>query len=112
MQSRLIRGKPGGRARLGMVRERLRTRTVLKAADFKARALAVMRKVHDTGEAVTVTSHGRPLVRIEPLRGEQEPTGYGCMKGTFEWLVPENEAGGAPAESWGTLREWRTERGK
>ena len=54
-----------------------------------------MRKVHETGEAVTVTSHGRPLVRIEPLRGEAEPAGYGCMKGTFEWVVRENEAGGA-----------------
>ncbi len=94
------------------MRQRPRTRTVLQAADFKARALAVMRKVHDTGEAVTVTSHGRPLVRIEPLGGEEEPAGYGCMKGTFEWLVPEDDAGGAPGKSWGTLREWRTERGQ
>jgi prevent-host-death family protein len=84
-----------------------RGRTVLKAADFKARALAVMRRVHATGESVTVTSHGRPLVRIEPIRGEGEPLGYGCMRGTFALLVPEDEARGAPAASWGTLREWR-----
>lgn len=82
----------------------------LKAADFKARALAVMRKVHATGEAVTVTSHGRPIVRIEPIRGEGEPAGYGSMKGTFELLVPEDEARGAPAASWGTLREWGAKR--
>jgi prevent-host-death family protein len=81
--------------------------TVLKAADFKARALAVMRKVNETGEAVTVTSHGRPLVRIEPLREPGEPTGYGCMRGTFELLVSESEAGGPDARAWGTLREWR-----
>jgi prevent-host-death family protein len=84
--------------------------TVLKAADFKARALAVMRKVHETGEAVTVTSHGRALVRIEPLRDEKEPTGYGCMRGTFELLVSEDEARGADPKSWGTLREWREQR--
>lgn len=84
-----------------------RAPAVLKAADFKARALAVMRKVHDSGEAVTVTSHGRPLVRIEPLREAREPSGYGCMRGTFELLVGEDEARGATAAAWGTLREWR-----
>ena len=80
--------------------------TVLQAADFKARALAVMRKVHDTGEEVTVTSHGRPLVRIIALRAEGEPVGYGCMRGTFELLVPEDQAPGAAPKAWGTLREW------
>jgi prevent-host-death family protein len=84
-----------------------KSHAVLKAADFKARALAVMRRVHDTGEAVTVTSHGRPIVRIEPVRERREPSGYGCMRGTFELLVAEDEAAGAPASSWGTLREWR-----
>ena len=77
--------------------------TVLKAADFKARALAVMRKVHATGKGVTVTSHGRALVRIEPLRDSGEPTGYGCMRGTFELLVSESEASGANPKAWGTL---------
>jgi prevent-host-death family protein len=82
------------------------SRTVLKASDFKARALAVMRRVHETGEAVTVTNHGRPLVRIEPLREEDEPSGYGCMRGTFELLVDEVGVRGASPGAWGTLREW------
>lgn len=85
---------------------RKKSRTTLQAADFKARALAVMRKVHDTGEEVTVTSHGQPLVRIVPLREEREPVGYGCMRGTFELLVPEDRARGAAPKAWGTLREW------
>jgi prevent-host-death family protein len=80
--------------------------TNLQAADFKARALAVMRKVHDTGEEVTVTSHGRALVRIVPFRDEREPVGFGCMRGTFELLVPEDRARGAAPKAWGTLREW------
>jgi antitoxin (DNA-binding transcriptional repressor) of toxin-antitoxin stability system len=66
-----------------------------------------MRKVHESGEAVTVTSHGQPLVRIEPLRDSSEPSGYGCMRGRFELLVSEDEARGAPPSAWGTLREWR-----
>jgi prevent-host-death family protein len=85
---------------------RKKSRTVLQAADFKAHALAVMRKVHDTGEEVTVTSHGRPLVRIVALRTEGEPVGYGCMRGTFELLVPEDRARGASPKAWDTLREW------
>ncbi len=82
----------------------------LKAADFKARALAVMRRVHERGEAVTITSHGRPLVRIEPLREAREPSGYGCMRGTFELLVSEEEAFASRSSGWDTLREWRKER--
>ena len=62
---------------------------VLQAAEFKASALAVMRKVRDSGEAVTVTSHGRPLVRIVPVRDDKEPTGYGCMRDTCELLASE-----------------------
>ena len=69
-----------------------RSPTVPKAADFKARALAVMRKVHDTGEAVTVTSHGRPLVRSEAAREVAEPSGYGGMRGTFELGIDVVEA--------------------
>jgi prevent-host-death family protein len=65
---------------------------VLKAAEFKANALAVMRRVRESGEAVTVTSHGRPMVRIEPLRDDAEPTGFGCMRDTCELLALEATA--------------------
>jgi len=62
---------------------------VLKAAEFKANALAVMRRVRDSGESVTVTSHGRPMVQIEPLRDDAEPSGFGCMRDTCELLTLE-----------------------
>jgi hypothetical protein len=39
-----------------------------------------------------------------------KPTGYGCMRGTFELLVSEDEARGADPKSWGTQREWRGQR--
>lgn len=66
-----------------------------------------MRKVHETGESVTVTSHGRPLVRIESVRDAEEPQGYGCMQGTFELLVSEDEAFAPRVADWGTLEEWK-----
>ena len=65
----------------------------LKAAEFKANALAVMRSVRDSGVDVTVTSHGRPMVRIVPLRHDDgKPTGYGCMRDTCELLATESVA--------------------
>lgn len=80
---------------------------VVAAAAFKAEALAVMRRVHETGEPVTITRRGKALVRIEPIRQEPVRTGYGAMRGTVELLVPEDELiRGGDAESWRTLEEW------
>jgi len=80
---------------------------VIAAAAFKAEALAVMRRVRETGQAVTITSRGKPLVRIEPIRQEAVSVGYGAMRGTVELLVPEDELikSGDPS-AWRTLEEW------
>lgn len=66
-----------------------------------------MRRVQETGQPVTVTSRGKALVRIEPIREEPVRTGYGAMRGTVELLVSEAELIGAgdPA-AWGTLEDW------
>ena len=81
--------------------------TVVAAAAFKAAALAVMRRVHETGQPVTITSRGKPLVRIEPIRQEAVRIGYGAMRGTVELLAPEDEliGSGDPA-AWRTIEEW------
>jgi prevent-host-death family protein len=81
--------------------------TVVAAATFKAKALAVMRRVHETGQAVTITSRGKPLVRIEPIRQEPDRTGYGAMRGTIELLVPDDELiEGSDSSAWRTIEEW------
>lgn len=69
-----------------------RTGKILKSAEFKTNALAVMRRVRDTGVPVTVTSHGRPLVCIVPVRDEKAPTGNGCMRDHCELLANESDA--------------------
>jgi prevent-host-death family protein len=80
---------------------------VLKAAQFKAEALAIMRRVHETGQPVTVTSRGKPLVRVEPVRDQKARIGYGSMKGTVEILVPDDQlVSGASSAKWATLQEW------
>jgi len=53
----------------------------MKAADFKARCLEVMDQVASTGEPVTVTKRGRPVVRVTPV--VQKPkTLRGFLKGS------------------------------
>jgi prevent-host-death family protein len=81
---------------------------VLQAAEFKAEALAVMRRVQQTGQPVTITSRGKALVRIEPILEGPRVLGYGSMRGTVEYLVPEDELiSAALPDDWGTLEEWR-----
>ena len=41
------------------------TKQVSKS-QFKPKALAFLREVERTGEALVITDHGRPVVRIEP----------------------------------------------
>lgn len=83
------------------------TASVLQAAEFKAAALAVMRRVSETGQSVTITSRGKALVRIEPIREERQLTGYGSMRGTVELLMTDDEiVSGGRSDDWGTLEEW------
>jgi len=83
------------------------TGAVVAAAAFKAQALAVMRRVQETGLPVTVTSRGKALVRIEPIHEKPLRTGYGAMRGTVELLVPEDELiQSSNSATWRTLEEW------
>jgi prevent-host-death family protein len=80
---------------------------VVAAAAFKAQALAVMRRVKETGLPVTITSRGKALVRIEPIHEEPVRRGYGAMRGTVELLVPEVELiRSGDSAAWQTLEEW------
>ncbi len=45
----------------------------IPAGEFKAKCLKLMDHVAATGEPVTVTKHGRPVVRIMPAVEEPEP---------------------------------------
>jgi prevent-host-death family protein len=41
------------------------------AADFKARCLALLDRVAETGEPIVVTKRGRPVARVVPARSEK-----------------------------------------
>ena len=41
------------------------------AAKFKANCLALMDKVHETGESVVITKHGKPVAKLVPAERER-----------------------------------------
>lgn len=65
------------------------------AAKFKARCLALMDQVHETGQSLVITKHGKPVVKLVPAeRGRKSIWGdlAGVVKilGDIESPVPDN----------------------
>lgn len=52
----------------------------IAAGVFKARCLALMKKVQATGEPVIVTKRGKPLVKVVPAESEKNNV-FGFMTG-------------------------------
>lgn len=52
----------------------------IPAGTFKARCLAVMKKVQATGEPVIVTKRGTPVVKVVPAQSEKNEI-FGFMIG-------------------------------
>ena len=48
-----------------------RSNTISKS-EFKPRALAYLRQVEETGEALVITDHGKPVLRITPYSPTEE----------------------------------------
>ncbi len=69
-----------------------RRSTTIPAGRFKATCLAVMDAVHRTGEPVTVTKHGAPVVRVVPAAARGAAPLFGRLKGgvriTGDLLAP------------------------
>lgn len=58
------------------------------AAEFKAHCLRIIAEVERTGEIVTVTNRGRPMVEVKPVENPatERPPLRGCMKGAIKIL--------------------------
>ena len=56
--------------------------THLAAADFKARCLALMERVRESGVEYVITKHGRPVAKLVPYRSPRGQGLFGSMKGT------------------------------
>jgi prevent-host-death family protein len=75
----------------------------INAAAFKARCLALIDEVAESGEPITVTKRGKAKVQIVAVR-EKPKTLIGATKGTFKIL---GDIVGPIVEDWDEEREWR-----
>jgi prevent-host-death family protein len=80
----------------------------INAAAFKARCLALIDEVAETGEPITVTKRGKAKVQIVPVR-EKPKTLWGATKGTFKIL---GDIVGPLDEEYDEDREWRNVTGQ
>lgn len=55
-------------------------KTVL-ISEFKAKCIQMMKNVYKTGQPLTVTLRGEPLVRVEPVTDGPKRVRLGALKG-------------------------------
>ncbi len=69
-------------------------------SDFKARALALLREVEESGTSLVVTDRGKPVIEVRPFR-QQERAGRNRLKGSLlRFDRPTDPVG---LEDWETL---------
>lgn len=61
------------------------------ATEFKAKCLAIMDDVANTGQGVLITKRGKPIAKIVPTDTLKVASPIGMMAGTCETLVDEDE---------------------
>lgn len=72
-------------------------------SEFKATCLAVLARVHKTGEPLLITKHGVPIAQVLPAPPPPPAaSAFGCMAGTADEV--EDLLAPLPAEDWDVLR--------
>ena len=66
----------------------------IRASEFKARCLALLDEVAETGRPLVVTKHGRPVARVVPL---DPPV---SLMGSVTTLVDDEELLFSTGETW------------
>ena len=79
-----------------MTMERTVTNRTIKASEFKAKCLQLMDEVNETGETITVTKNGRPVVEVRPAVRKRKSlwgahAGQGETKGDIVGPVFEDD---------------------
>jgi antitoxin (DNA-binding transcriptional repressor) of toxin-antitoxin stability system len=83
------------------------TRTI-NAAAFKAKCLALIDQVAESGEPLSVTKRGKAKVQIVAVR-EKPKTLLGATRGTFQIV---GDIVGPIFDEWDEEREWRNINGQ
>ena len=64
-----------------------RTERTIAAGEFKAKCLRIMDEVNETGQPVTVTKRGEPVIRVVPIidgKKKNERSFFGDLEGVIE----------------------------
>jgi prevent-host-death family protein len=69
----------------------------IAAAQFKAKCLALMDQVAQSGRAIVITKHGKPVVKLVPA-SEGEDEIFGALAGIAR--VTGDIENTAPASDW------------
>lgn len=77
--------------------------TTINASDFKARCLAILDRVHETGERVVILKRGRPVAELTRATGESEGYPQAELEGTVVILDDIVEPV-FPEEYWDSLK--------
>ncbi|HET9400963.1 MAG TPA: type II toxin-antitoxin system Phd/YefM family antitoxin [Candidatus Acidoferrales bacterium] len=75
----------------------------ISAGLFKAQCLKVMSEVKATGEPVTVTKRGKPVVKVVPAESDAEGI-FGFLADKFD-ITGDIESPLIPARKWKITRE-------
>ena len=82
----------------------------INATAFKARCLALIDEVAESGQPITVTKRGKAKVQIVAVR-EKPKTLWGATKGTFK-IVGDIVGPIVDKDEWDEDREWRNYTGQ
>jgi prevent-host-death family protein len=72
----------------------------IPAGEFKAKCLAIMDKVLQSGEPVVITKHGKPVVKLVPAEKQADDI-FGYMAGKAK-IVGDIVGPITPLEDWET----------
>jgi prevent-host-death family protein len=70
----------------------------MRASAFKAQCLKVMNDIQATGEPVIVTKRGKPVVKVVPVKTENDDI-FGFMADKFD-IVGDIESPVVPLKDW------------
>lgn len=74
------------------------------AGEFKAHCLRLMDDVAETGAAIVVTKHRRPVVRVSPFR-EDRPRLVGSCLGQLRIIADIDDYPAIPLDDWDMIND-------
>ena len=75
----------------------------INASDFKARCLAILDRVHETGERLVILKRGRPVAELSSVIGEGSAYPQAELEGTVT-IVGDVVGPVLPEDHWDSLK--------